>query len=145
MAKRIGKKNPDGSYTVEMTGKELGAAMASGQIKQGPIRHPNLPQEVLDVSKKIYHWVGQYSFPSTLERWETNLMREPNPIRELAVWVAIGLAADRLPCDHSQREDVVLRLVVASMGGANDAKKVYDDVCCELHGLTYEQVFEWVP
>lgn len=144
MAKRNRKKNA--VEEIEMTGEELRGALASGKIKFGPIRHPDLPELVLDLSRRIYEWVGKDSTrPATLERWETNFMRDCNPIQELAVWVVIGLAADRLCQNKANRHDVVLELIVASSGAENEVKPLYDEVARGCEGLSFKEIFKRIP
>ena len=94
-------------------------------------------------------------YKSSLETFEVNLMRESTPVRELCVWVAIGLAADALcDCDDERdRRKVVLDLTLASLGGKRDdndaefeiAKREYETVVSDWNGQPYADILKLIP
>src|SRR5262245_11948401 len=55
------------------------------EIKQGPIRHQELPSFLLDIIRWTYEVVGRYLKP-TLEQWETGFMRDLHVDREVIFW-----------------------------------------------------------
>lgn len=60
-------------------------------LKQGPIRHETLSDEILKMLNIIYHTVGHYT-ASSLEEFETSFMRDLHPESEVKVWCLIAAA-----------------------------------------------------
>ncbi len=61
------------------------------QLRPGPIRHEELPPELLEQIQAVFDVIGRY-FNLTLEEFEVGFMRDLHPEREVALWCRITKA-----------------------------------------------------
>ncbi|PYJ06722.1 MAG: hypothetical protein DMF06_17545 [Verrucomicrobia bacterium] len=61
------------------------------KLKPGPIRHVDLPAQLLDQIGAAYKVLGPY-LDTTLEQFEVGFMRDMHPVREIAIWNRIAAA-----------------------------------------------------
>jgi hypothetical protein len=60
-------------------------------LQPGPIRHENLPPELLEHIRAVYDVIGPY-LDTTLAQFEMGFMRDMHPESEVAVWSSITAA-----------------------------------------------------
>lgn len=123
---------------------------AHRRFKEMPIRHPDLPDELLEVARRLYKWVGKDvgRVPQGLERWEAGFMHDTNPDMELGMWVAIGLAADKLQSPSVSRRKVVRNLCLASIGGMKRTSREYvtlNEIGRSFEGRPLNEVYARIP
>jgi hypothetical protein len=95
------------------------------KLKNGPIRHETLPDELLDQIRTIHQVTGKY-FGQTLEQAEIDFMRDAHPEREIAIWMHIVRAflkyremhVTRKPLNVNQGRKIIGALSAISMGRA---------------------------
>ena len=100
------------------------------QIRPGPIRYESLPPELLDQIKVVFDLLGPY-LGTSLEQFEINLMRDSDPVSEVAVWISIAAAwmdyhekyvGDDLLPDNEERK--LLAALIAISTGLEDVSKL---------------------
>lgn len=60
-------------------------------IRSGPIRHRELPADMLAHIKSVHEVFGKY-LGSTLEQFEITFMRDKHPDDEVTIWLSIATA-----------------------------------------------------
>jgi hypothetical protein len=85
-------------------------------LKPGPIRHGSLTPEVLEQVDLVFKMIGRW-LSGPREVFETNLMRDAHPEREILVWLRIAYAWHKYHVRHLrsrvQDDDTETRLVGA--------------------------------
>ena len=98
------------------------------KIRSGPIRHGELPAELLAQIKSVHEVVGRL-LGITLEQFEITFMRERHPEQEVAIWLGIVATWRAYHERHlngrrlsDAKEKKILGALLSISGGIEDAK-----------------------
>jgi hypothetical protein len=115
----MAKKKHDRSEAQHISLGDLLKKMATGEIRQGPIRRTSFPPEMEAAIRDVYHRAGRYHIQS-YEEFELCLCRDSNPEQEIAAWRLIAKAAETYWAENptADRQETVATLCLLSMGAS---------------------------
>ena len=104
------------------TSKAILQKVKLSDIDEGPIRHPNLPEELVERIKSLRKVLSEVE-PSSLDETLDGFKRDANPEREVVVWERISRAYETYIADKifsiEVKKEVFSILLLISMGETN--------------------------